>query len=178
MGDGRVTAFYASLHAGAGRAHQELGDLARARELRSGRCAHRPCAPGQYGDWVRIAIAEGLRTTGGRTPRPVEGALAGLLAKLCARADFKALGLILPAYLGDLGTEDDRVRLATALHMVQAAWWLPDDEQEALGRLVAALNDQADGSRVPAMGKCGRRDCFRRIHLGHDLILRSTPPQH
>jgi tetratricopeptide (TPR) repeat protein len=153
VGDGRVTGFYPSLHAGMGRAHRELGDLARAREhfaLAAAHIDHVP--PGQYGDWVRLAVAEGLRSTGGRTPRPVEGALAELLAKFCARADFKALGLILPAYLGDLGTEGDRVRLVTALHMVHAARWLPDDEQETVGRLVAALNDQGHGSRVPAVG--------------------------
>lgn len=52
---------------------------------------------------------------------------------------FKALGLILPAYLADLGTEDDRVRLATALQMVHAARWLPEDEQHTLSKAISTL---------------------------------------
>ncbi len=112
---------------------------------------------GQYGDWNRFAIAEGLRATvdavsadvsGAPTlpsaarPQPldaeVDGRLRELVARWCARADLKALGLTLPAYLGFLGTEADRVRLRSALHMVHAARWLPADEQTELGAVIGA----------------------------------------
>ncbi|MFV0128918.1 hypothetical protein ACLGI4_14560 [Streptomyces sp. HMX112] len=82
--------------------------------------------PGPYGDWLRFAIAEGLRSTGGSAPRAVDGLLAKLCSGFRARADLKALGLVLPAYLGDLGTDEDLAQLSTALHMVHAGRWLPD----------------------------------------------------
>ncbi|WP_030990638.1 hypothetical protein [Streptomyces sp. NRRL S-1813] len=49
-----------------------------------------------------------------------------------------ALALTLPAYLGYLGTEGDRVRLRSALNMVHAAGRLPDDEQTELGAVIGA----------------------------------------
>ncbi|MFJ9466305.1 hypothetical protein [Streptomyces caniferus] len=59
-------------------------------------------------------------------------------ARWCARADLKALGLTLLAFLGCLGREEDRVRLRSALHMVLAARWLPEEEQTELGALIGA----------------------------------------
>ncbi|GAA4632524.1 hypothetical protein GCM10023196_066260 [Actinoallomurus vinaceus] len=140
VGDERVRGFYPSLHINLGKAYRDLGDLTKAREhfLLAAACVD-DAPQSQYGDWNRFAIAEGLRTTGGPERRPVDDLLPDLLARLCARADLKALGLILPAYLGDLGTDPDRVRLTTALHMVHAARWLPDDDQTALGQAIAAL---------------------------------------
>lgn len=61
------------------------------------------------------------------------------MAGLCARADLRALGVILPPYLGDLGTDDDLRRLVTALRMVHAARWLPEDAQDALSRAITSL---------------------------------------
>jgi tetratricopeptide (TPR) repeat protein len=140
VGDERVRGFYASLHLNMAAAHRELGHLDEAREHFEQAAACVEDAPsGQYGDWNRFAVADGLRSTGGLGRRPADGLLADLLARLCTRRDLKALGLILPAYLGDLGTEDDRVRLVTALHMVHAARWLPAEDQDAVGRALTAL---------------------------------------
>ena len=111
-----------------------------ARALASRRRVRRRRSPGPVRRLDRFAIAEGLRSTGGLEHRPVDDLLPDLLARLCARADLKALGLILPAYLGDLGTDADRVRLATALHMVHAARWLPDGDQAALGQAITAFS--------------------------------------
>ncbi|MCO5995051.1 hypothetical protein [Actinoallomurus rhizosphaericola] len=140
VGDERVRAFYPSLHLNIAKACRDLGRLDEAREhfQRAAACVD-ALPQGQYGDWNRFAIAEGLRSTGGLDPRPVDDLLADLLSGLCARRDLKTLGLILPAYLGDLGTDDDRTRLATALHMVHAARGLPEEDQEALGRAITAL---------------------------------------
>ncbi|MGW2839241.1 hypothetical protein ACWCWD_15750 [Streptomyces sp. NPDC001493] len=140
VGDERVAAFYPSLHLNMAKAHQDLGEPDEARDnfrLAAARIGAVP--PGPYADWVRVAVAEGLRTTGAAVPRDADRLLSALLAGFCARGDLKALGLILPAHLADLGTEEDRVRLATALHMVHAARWLPEDEQRLLGRAVGAL---------------------------------------
>ncbi|EXU68212.1 hypothetical protein Z951_10790 [Streptomyces sp. PRh5] len=88
---------------------------------------------GAYADWTRFGIADGLRTTRRNGP------LAAPLERLCARGELRALGVILPPYLGDLGTEEERERLITALRMVHAARWLADDEQQALGAVISEL---------------------------------------
>ncbi|TDQ55500.1 hypothetical protein [Actinorugispora endophytica] len=140
VADDRVKGFYPSLHLNMARAHRDLGEPDRAREhfaLAAGHIHEVP--PGQYGDWIRFAVAEGLRSTGGAAPRVADGLLVDLLDGFRARADYRALGMVLPAYLGDLGTEDDRTRIATALHMLHAARWLPDDEQGAVGRVLGSL---------------------------------------
>ncbi|RKN10562.1 hypothetical protein [Streptomyces radicis] len=140
VGDDRVRGFYASLHLAMAAAHGDLGERDAAREHFE-RAAARvdDVPPGPYRDGTRMAIAEGLRSTGAVERRAVDGPLNELLAAWCARGDLKALGLVLPARLADLGTEDDRVRLAAALHLVHAARWLPEGEQRALGAIVAAL---------------------------------------
>ena len=85
-------------------------------------------------------MAAGLRSTGEATP---PAALAELLSRLCARADLRALGLLLPPYLGDLGTPADRIALLTALQMVHADRSLPADEQEVLRQAISELTDDA-----------------------------------
>ncbi|MFI0785469.1 hypothetical protein ACH4Q6_07730 [Streptomyces lydicus] len=111
---------------------------------------------GQYGDWNRFAIAKGLRSTASAAaeagdiarldvpPRlldeGVDARLRELFTRWCARPDLKALGLTLPAYLGYLGREEDRRRLRTALHMVHAARWLPQDEQAELEVVIGAVS--------------------------------------
>ncbi|WP_043270232.1 hypothetical protein [Streptomyces sp. CT34] len=153
VGDERVRGFYASLYVNMGQAYRELGQLAAAHAYFA-RAAERVAdAPqGQYGDWSRIAIADGLRDTaaaaavGGdsesaarwRLDEGVKEPVQELFSRWCARGDLKALGLTLPAYLGYLGTDEDRVRLRRALHMVHAARWLPEEEQTALGGVIGA----------------------------------------
>lgn len=141
VADGRVAAFYPSLHLNMARAHGDLGQLDQSHKhfLLAAEYLH-TVPHGQYADWLRCGIAEGLRTTTGTTPRPADALLMELLTRLCGRVDLRALGLILPAYVGDLGTEEDRLRLVTALKMVQAARWLPDDEQSEIGRVISSLN--------------------------------------
>ncbi|KAA6220741.1 hypothetical protein CP973_00925 [Streptomyces albofaciens JCM 4342] len=165
VGDERVRGFYASLYANMGRAHRELGEMtaAHAYFVRAAERV-RDIPEGEYGVWNRFAIAEGLRETAapsvvGDTPECREGTepvrasptelLSGLVTKLCERNELKALGLILPAFLGDLGTEEDRVRLRSALHMVHAARWLPAVEQAALEAAITALAEtEADRASV------------------------------
>ncbi|KIZ19357.1 hypothetical protein [Streptomyces natalensis] len=152
VADERVQAFYPSLYLNMGRAYQELGQSALAHQ-HFVRAAERvgELPDGQYGDWNRFAIAEGLRNTAAEAP--TGGTVAGSAAPLapaidtsirelqsrwCARGDLMALGLTLPAFLGYLGTDEDRLRLRTALHMLHAARRLPQDEQTALGALLGA----------------------------------------
>ncbi|WP_078888068.1 hypothetical protein [Streptomyces sp. NRRL S-118] len=146
VADDRVRSFYPSLYLNLAKAYLDLGRTGLARE-QFGRAAehahHLP--PGQYGDVMRFAIADGLRGTGAAVHRPAGGLIDGLVSGWCARADLRALALVLPARLGDLGTEEDRIRLVAALHLVHAGRWLPRGEQEDLGRAVAAVSRQKRG---------------------------------
>ncbi|MYT32426.1 MULTISPECIES: hypothetical protein [unclassified Streptomyces] len=153
VGDERVRDFYPSLYVNMGNAYRELGQLASAHRyfvLAAERAADAP--EGQYGDWNRFAIAEGLRDTAaaaaaeghgqaavrGGVDEGVERPVRELFARWCERGDLKALGLTLPAYLGYLGTDEDRLRLRSALHMVHAARWLSADEQSLLEKALGA----------------------------------------
>ncbi|GCB47591.1 hypothetical protein [Streptomyces sp. NL15-2K] len=140
VGDERVSGFHASLHINMAKAYGDLAEPGKAREHFELAAAHVDAVPsGQYGDWMRVAVAEGLRATGATEARAVDGLLRALFVKFCARGDLKALGLVLPAYLTDLGTEDDRMRLVTALQMVHAAGWLPEEERQILSNAIGVL---------------------------------------
>ncbi|NIJ13140.1 hypothetical protein FHU38_003484 [Saccharomonospora amisosensis] len=65
--------------------------------------------------------------------------LDGLLSGFCARRDLRSLCLLLPAYLGDLGGDDDAERLATHARMLHAERRLPEDAQAALSEVIEAL---------------------------------------
>ncbi|WNV86634.1 hypothetical protein [Umezawaea sp. Da 62-37] len=137
VGDGRVKGFRTSLHLNMAKAHP---DPDRAREHYTLAAAHlSDVPPGPYADATRMSIADGFRSTGVTGPRPVEPLLVNLFTRLRALGDLKALALLLPVYLTDLGTEEDRLRLLAALGMVHAARWLPDDEQAILGQVIGAL---------------------------------------
>lgn len=139
VGDDRVSGFYPSLHLNMARAHEELGERAESHEHYR-RAAERigDTPPGPYQDGIRFAVATGLRATGTATPSGPD-ALAELLAKLCARAALTPLGLLLPSYLGDLGTAEDHAKLLTALHMVHAGRSLPEDELALLRQAIDEL---------------------------------------
>lgn len=143
VGDDRVRGLYPSLHLNLARAHQELGDLAPAREHYRHAAERVQDAPaGPFRDRIRFAVAAGLRATSDATQAGAD-ALAELVARLCSRADLIALGLLLPPYLGDLGTAEDRTALLTALRAVHADQSLPDDEMAFVRRAIGELSATA-----------------------------------
>ncbi|MFI5590688.1 hypothetical protein ACIA5G_36970 [Amycolatopsis sp. NPDC051758] len=140
VGDERVRGFYPSLHLNLARAHDELGDGTRAREHYRHAADRLEDAPaGPYRDGMRFTVAAALGTGGSGSD-----ALAELLGKLCERKDFRALGLLLPPYLGDLGTAEDRTALLTAVQMVRLSASLPEDEAALLDR---AMGEPAQAGR-------------------------------
>ena len=139
VGDDRVKGFYPSLHVNLGQAHQELGDRQAAhRHYAQAAVRIDDAADGPYREGLRYATKAGLSATSDNPP-PEPTELGELLAKLCARGDLPALGLLLPAYLGNLGTADDRARLVTAMHMVHAGRSLLDEERALLRSAIAAM---------------------------------------
>ncbi|MGW8065987.1 hypothetical protein ACVV2G_27865 [Streptomyces ziwulingensis] len=137
VGDDRVRSFYASLHGNIARAHRDLGQIDQAREHFESAARHIDDVPaGPHQQWLRYRIAAGLRATTSAAPQQHEDPVGELLIKLCARADLEALSLLLPPYMGSLGTSEDEERITTALHMLHAERRLPDDEQTALSHAI------------------------------------------
>lgn len=140
VGDDRVTGFYPSLHLRIAKARLDLGDRETALthyRAAAGIADTLPADP--YGTGIRFAVAEGLRSVDAH-PREVPRVLEELLDRLCDKRELKALGLILPAFLGDLGTDEDKLTLVTSLTMLHAGRTLPDQEQLLIESLVKALS--------------------------------------
>ncbi|MEU8760088.1 hypothetical protein [Streptomyces sp. NPDC048659] len=137
VGDDRVRGFYASLHGNMARAHRDLGQIEQAREHFESAAEHLDDVPdGPHRQWLRYRIAAGLRATARSAPQQHEDPVRGLLATLCARADLEALTLLLPPYMGSLGTPEDEERVTMALRMLHAERRLPDEEQAALSHAI------------------------------------------
>lgn len=137
VGDDRVRGFYASLHGNMARAHRDLGQIEQAREHFEAAAKHIHDVPaGPHQQWLRYRIAAGLRATARSAPQQHEGPVGELLAKLCARTDLEALSLLLPPYMGSLGTPEDEESITTALRMLHAEHRLPDEEQTALSHAI------------------------------------------
>ncbi|MFE9801035.1 hypothetical protein ACFYP6_19550 [Streptomyces goshikiensis] len=139
VGDDRVRGFYASLHANMARAHRDLGQIEQAREhFESAAQRIHEVPAGPHNQWLRYRIAAGLRATGHPVPGQHEDPVGELLTTLCARTDLEALSLLLPPYLGSLGTPEDEVLITAALRMLHAERRLPDAEQAALSHAIRA----------------------------------------
>ncbi|WP_405668230.1 hypothetical protein OG379_39185 [Streptomyces sp. NBC_01166] len=137
VGDDRVRGFYASLHGNMARAHRDLGQIDQAREHFEYAAKHIDDVPaGPHQQWLRYRIAAGLRATAPAAPQQHEDPVGELLTKLCARTDLEALSLLLPPYVGSLGTPEDEESITAALRMLHAERRLPEDEQTALSHAI------------------------------------------
>lgn len=137
VGDDRVRGFYASLHGNMARAHRDLGQIKQAREHFESAAKHIDVVTaGPHNQWLRYRIAAGLRATAAAAPQQHEDPVRELLTTLCMRTDLEALSLLLPPYMGSLGTPEDEERLTTALRMLHAERRLPDEEQAALSHAI------------------------------------------
>jgi hypothetical protein len=135
VGDERVRSFYASLHGNMGRAHLDLGQPGKACEHFKAAAESMADVPaGRYAEWLRLCIARGLRATSPADPD--EDVIRTLLERLCQRADFESLSLLLPPYMANLHSPEDEERLSTALRMLHAERRLPEPEQAALSQAI------------------------------------------
>ncbi len=134
---------YPSLYLNIGKSYENLGDIKSANEnyALAADCSS-SLAPGKYSDMIRMGIAGGLQRTG--TIKFSNGALDELIDKWCASRELKPLGLILPAYNSNLGTENDVNKLISALSYLGATQCLGEEEQLVVGRLVIELSAALD----------------------------------
>ena len=132
---------YPSLCLNVGKSYETLGDLKEANnyyQMAADHSDHLP--PGKYSDMIRMGISEGLKRTG--TTKFNNDILDSLISKWCEKKELRPLSLILPAYIGNLGTENDLNRLVSALSYLSATRCLNEEEQSMIDELITELSSK------------------------------------
>ena len=96
--------------------------------------------PGKYGDMIRMGIAAGLTRTGTAPFKNV--ILDKLIEDWCTNKALRPLSLILPAYVSNLGTDNDMNKLISALSYLSATRYLSEEDQALLDKLISDLSSQ------------------------------------
>ena len=138
INDDEVGTYYPSLYLNIGKSYENLNDIEAANKnyaLAADCSAFLP--PGKYSDMIRMGIAGGLKRTG--TTMFSNATLDELIDKWCADRNLKPLGLVLPAYNSNLGTENDLNKLVSALSYLSATQCLEEGEQVIVNRLINEL---------------------------------------
>ena len=136
--DDDMKAHYPSLFLNVGKSYETLGNINEAKKYyidAAGYCSFLP--PGKYADMIRMGISEGLKRTG--TAKFNNEILNALIDKWCGQRELRPLSLILPAYIGNLGTEHDIDRLISAISYLSATRCLNKVDQGAVDDLITAL---------------------------------------
>jgi len=129
---------YPSLYLNVAKSYEVLGDINEAGKYYQFAADKADQLPnGKYGDMIRSGIAEGLRRSA--SAKPINDQLATLIDRWCERKDLKSLAMILPAWVGNLGTENDINKLISALSYLSAARSLNTEEQEIIEGLIIKL---------------------------------------
>jgi hypothetical protein len=135
---------YPSLYLNVGKSYETLNNNSEANryyQLAADNSAFLP--PGKYGDMLQMGIAEALKRTG--TVKFTNDSLNRLIDKWCEGKQLRPLSLILPAYPGNLGTENDLNKLISALSYLSATRCLDAGEQSLVDDLIVELSSPSAG---------------------------------
>lgn len=131
---------YPSLYLNVGKSYETLGDMEEAAhyyQLAADSSADLPA--GKYTDMIRSGISTGLQRVG--KAMPMDEAVTQLINRWCERKDLKPLATVLPAYVGYLGTENDRGKLLSAFSYLSAMRCLDEEEQGMVEGVVKRLGE-------------------------------------
>ncbi len=137
--DDDMKAHYPSLYLNVGKSYETLKNEPEANnyyQMAADSAAYLP--PGKYSDMIKMGIAGGLKRTG--TIKFSDAILDGLISKWCEHRELRPLSLILPAYIANLGTENDINKLISALSYLSATRCLNGEEQDIVEELVKRLS--------------------------------------
>jgi tetratricopeptide (TPR) repeat protein len=143
INDVEVGTHYPSLYLNIGKSYENLNDKKLANEyyaLAADYSSFLP--PGKYSDMIRAGIVSGLKRTG--TTKFSNAALDELIDKWCVNRNLKPLGLVLPAYNSNLGTDIDLNKLMSSLSYLSATQCLGEDEQQVVDGLIMELTAVAN----------------------------------
>ena len=141
LNDDGTNAHYPSLYLNAGKSYETLGDMEQAAGFYQKAAESSEYLPtGGYTDMIRSGIAAGLKRVGkaNRTDEIIET----LLNSWCERKELRPLSMILPAYVGSLGTANDRNKLLSAFSYLSATRCLSDGDQKTVEEIIASLPEE------------------------------------
>ncbi|MEO7213681.1 hypothetical protein [Mucilaginibacter sp.] len=129
---------YPSLYLNIGKSYETLNDLPSAGkyyQLASESAVHLP--DNGYGKMLKAGINEGLKRAG--LKGYYNSTIDALINDWCDRKELRPLSLVLPAYLQNLGTDEDINTLITALSFLSATRCLNAEEQRKIEGVIADL---------------------------------------
>ncbi len=133
--DDRMKGHYPSLFLSVGKSYENLNNIPEASvfyKLAAESSNQIPAGP--YSDMIRSGIREGLKRT--NTECFSNEVIDELINTWCNAKDLKPLSLILPAYIGNLGSETEINKLVSALSYLCATRCLNKTEQERVEKLI------------------------------------------
>jgi len=130
---------YPSLYLNVAKSYETLGDHGQAAHFYQKAAESSEYLPvGGYTDMIRSGIAAGLKRVGKANPMDIQ--VEALVNAWCEHKELRPLSMILPAYVGNLGTANDRTKLLSAFSYLSATRCLSVDEQRTVGEIIAALS--------------------------------------
>ena len=142
INDDSFKGHYPSLYLNVAKSYETLGnneEAARHYQLAADSCKHLP--DGKYADMIKSGISAGLKRVGQATFN--DDQFIQLINNWCERKELKPLAMILPAYVGNLGTENDRNKLLSAFSYLSAMRCLTEEEQGVVEAIIAKLSADA-----------------------------------
>jgi len=138
VNNGDMAGVYPSLYLNLGKSYEDLGSITEAAENYNIAAAKSIDLPkGPYSDMIKSGISEGLKRTGAAAYKNPK--IEQLVSSWCERKALKPLSFILPAYVGNLGTENDINRLVSAFSYLSATHCLDGEDQKTADELIIEL---------------------------------------
>jgi len=138
LDDEEMKAHYPSLYLNVAKSYEALQNNAAAAKHYALAAEYSSALPlGKYGEMIKMGISEGLKRTS--TASSFSPVLDALVNNWCERKQLKPLAIVLPAYVANLGTENDHNKLISALHYLSATKCLDEKEQAQVEEIIAGL---------------------------------------
>lgn len=137
--DDSTKGHYPSLYLNVGKSYETLGNMEQAANyyLQAAESSeHLPA--GKYSDMIKSGISAGLQRVG--HAKPMDENITMLINNWCESKDLKPLSIVLPAYVGYLGTENDKNKLLSAFSYLSAMKCLKDNEQTEIETIIKRLS--------------------------------------
>ncbi|MEP6845501.1 MAG: hypothetical protein ABI861_05835 [Panacibacter sp.] len=137
--DDSMKSHFPSLYLNVGKSYETIGDTFKAKEnyQLAFQFSSYLSANG-YGDLIKSGISAGLERTGSTNFK--QKVLDELINKWCDKKELKPLSFVLPAYISNLGTDNDTNKLISALSILSASRCLSKDDQEKIDDLITELS--------------------------------------
>ena len=135
---------YPSLYLNVAKSYEILGnneEATRYYRLAANSCEQLPA--GKYAGMIRSGVSAGLKRVCETTFN--DDRITQLINNWCERKELKPLAVILPAYTGNLGTENDKNKLLSAFSYLSAMRCLSEEEQSNVEAIIAKLSADVSG---------------------------------